>query len=121
MFAVSAPNAFPDGSYNSQTVFGISGGDTSYVNGQYQGLAQTTRFYAKEENLFDMILDLNKLELRFKLVDEDHEVKISNLTANFADGWVPHMNIYYSPGNVQMKKIPMAWYGKGANRVKFQY
>jgi hypothetical protein len=123
LWGISAPKKFVDASYSAQTVWGIAGSNQSYANGVCKYDVQTTKFYGKEEVYIDMLLDLNKCELKFKLVssNEEYEAKMVNIPNNQHDGWVPHMNIYYAGANCQIKKIPTAWYGKNPTRVKFQY
>jgi len=117
LYGVSPPKVFPDQSYSSQGLFGITGSDSAYLNGAHQAGLQTSKFYAKNDNYIDMLLDVNKLEVKYNLVGENHEVKI-NIIAN-QEGWLPHMDCYYSGTNVQIKKIPVSCYGKDPNKFKF--
>jgi len=111
---------YTDNSYGNQGVFGIAGSNQSYKNGQCTYDIQTGVFFGgKNKVIIDMLLDLNCGELKFKIPGNDTEAKMTGIPKDNQEGWVPHCNIHYANANVQIKKIPISWFGKMPKRVKF--
>ena len=122
MWGIGVPQKYPNNSYSSQKTYGIAGSNQTYKNGVCQYNVQTNQFFGgKSEVYIDMLLDLNKGELRFVIPGLNSEAKITGININEPMGYVPHVNMHYSGVTVQIKKIPVNWFGKNPNRVKFQY
>ena len=120
LWGISSSKKYTDNSYGNQGVYGIAGSNQSYKNGQCAYDIQTAVFFGKNKVLIDMMLDLNKGELKFKIPGNATEAKMVAIPKENVNGWVPHCNIHYANANVQVKKIPISWYGKMPKRVKFQ-
>ena len=121
LWGISSLKKYTDNSYGNQGVFGIAGSNQSYKNGQCAYDIQTNVFFGGKNMVqIDMLLDLNKGELKFKIPGNNTEAKMIGIPINNPNGgYVPHCNIHYANCSVQIKKIPISWYGKMAKRVKF--
>ena len=105
-------------------VYGISGSNQAYKSGQQIRDIPTTHFYNNQDEAFiDMRLDFVKGELSFLVVGDDRSkiATITGLPKHSAKGFVPHIDIYYRESQCQIAKIPASWFGKNAQRVKFQW
>merc|ERR1712129_520791 len=122
LFGVSECRAHRDGSYSEQGVYGIASSGSYYANGQSRNDVAAHSMYDKAELMLDMKLDLNKGELVYMLVGdkEKKEMRIKGVERKTKDdkGYVPHISIYYKDTNVQIKKIPPAWFGKHPKKAK---
>ena len=111
-----------DGSYNEPSVYGIASSGSSYKNGASAGGLNAGHMYNRAELLIDCKLDLNKGEMHYMIVGDAQKRLVKMTGVQKSDkGYVPHMNIYYENVNVQVKKIPTAWFGKNPKRCKFKY
>ena len=119
LWGISNLKKYTDNSYGNAGVYGIAGSNQSYRNGACGYDVQTNVFFGgKKEVMIDMLLDLNKGMLCFKIPGSESEAKMLNIPKS-ADGYVCHCNIHYANASVQIKKIPTSWYGQMAKRVKF--
>ena len=120
LWGISHQKKHNDSSYAQHGVFGIAGSNQSYKNGSCRYDIRTNKFF-KNEIIFDMLLDLKKGELKFQVPGDDYVGVMTEIPKDNKEGWVPHVGMYYRNGQVQVKKIPVTWFGKNPNRVKFQY
>mmetsp|Transcript_38321 Transcript_38321/g.62818 ORF Transcript_38321/g.62818 Transcript_38321/m.62818 type:complete len:330 (+) Transcript_38321:25-1014(+) len=120
MWGISNRKKHTDASYSNKNVFGIAGSNQSYKNGACVYDVQTNVFFGgKTEVIIDMLLDLNKGELCFKIPGNESEAKMTGIPKDDPEGWVPHCNMHYANATAQVKRIPTNWYGKNIKRVKF--
>jgi len=117
LWGISSFKKFSNSSYNEATVWGIAGNNQSYRNGSTRH-ELTAHFFSSEQILLDMLLDLNKGELSFQKPGSAYVVKLDSIPEQ-KEGWVPHVNIYYTGTKCQVKKIPPAWFGKNPAAIKF--
>ena len=93
----------------------ISGGHLYY---KYHNGISKEHFLFKEGEI-DMLLDVDKGELKFRIVgqsDDKHEAKLYNLPKQMY-GWVPHFNCYDGHTELRIAKISVKLYGKPINDI----
>ena len=130
MWAVSRKEVFQDYSYDF--AWGISYDNQWFPwdhdlqgNGVVNNEIDLHHFH-KEKCQVDILLDVDKKELKICLVGEcsqDKEAKITNISYldNTDKGFVPHLNIGSTskddPIKVQIAKIPIEWYGQQCDHI----
>ena len=122
MWAISRKKKFSSLSYNE--AFGISPDYNQWFPwGEMDGITETNGIelahFHKEKIEVDLLLDIDKKELRFGVVGEKENNKEAIISKiEYPDkqnkGFVPHINfggnLYAKPTKVQIAKIPVEMY-----------
>jgi len=109
--------------YCAQRAYGLASSSGGYRDGRsFRADVRPNHIYdGATEKMVDMKVDLKKGELSFMVVDDPEkrvvtfdEVKDSEI------GFAPAVSMYYNNHTVQVKRVPVSWFGKNKNRTKFK-